>query len=187
MKPWTDPCSHIPARVEIPHSWRLVRYILLIRRKRLRGRVVIVLKQIFANQYLCLAVNKSLVIKSCSGSVNHSAIFTRCYGHSNCSRLYLVLKNETEIRLEYIYISKFWPFAIKYCTSSGEKPAYWKFNTFSYKNRKCIGKSGRRHSQVGAKQNDTCVRKKSLATKQCAPSPEWQWENNFVLLKLKRN
>jgi hypothetical protein len=31
------------------------------------------------------------------------------------------------------------------------------------------------------------VRKKSLATKQCAPSPEWQWENNFVLLKLKRN
>jgi hypothetical protein len=61
------PCSHIvPARVEIPHSWRLVRYTRPISWKILRGWVVIALKQVFANQYSCSAESKSLVIKRCS-------------------------------------------------------------------------------------------------------------------------
>jgi hypothetical protein len=37
MELWTNPCFHIPARVEIPHSWRLVCYTLQISRKILRG------------------------------------------------------------------------------------------------------------------------------------------------------
>jgi hypothetical protein len=49
IKPWTVLCSHMPARVQIPHSCRLVWYKLPISRKILGG-VFIVLKQLFANQ-----------------------------------------------------------------------------------------------------------------------------------------
>jgi hypothetical protein len=40
-------------------------YTLPISRNILRGRVVLVLKQVFANQYSCVAESKSLVIKNC--------------------------------------------------------------------------------------------------------------------------
>jgi hypothetical protein len=61
--------------------------------------VVTVLKQA-ANQYSCLAESKSLVIKSCSESINHSSISKKII------RPFGLLKtfsdNETEGRLEYI-------------------------------------------------------------------------------------
>jgi hypothetical protein len=85
MHSWTDPCSHIPAQVEIPHSWRLVWYTLPVSWKSLKGEGSYCSKQVFANQYSSLVKSKSLVIKSCSKFINHSTICTRWYGHSDCS------------------------------------------------------------------------------------------------------
>jgi hypothetical protein len=76
----------MPARVEIPHSWRLVWYTLPISRERLREEGGYRSKPGIMNQYSCLAESKCLVIKRCSESVNHSTICTRPYSHSDCSK-----------------------------------------------------------------------------------------------------
>jgi hypothetical protein len=61
MKPWTDPFYHVPARVEIPHSWSLVWYTLPISRKVLRREGGYCSK---AGKYSCLAENTILIAKS---------------------------------------------------------------------------------------------------------------------------